>query len=156
MEDIKKLKSRYYLELTSCIFFALACLIIIIITANDSFVDETLSKYAFIVFIALMGLYSMYLLVRYLKDLKCVRSNNYKELIGKVKYYESILGFETGKQVNVQPIIQEINGDKEIKLSINDKTEKNKTYTFIYLKHTKIGVVKTKVCQEDGKNEQGN
>ena len=81
-----------------------------------------------------------YKLIICLKDFSTVKNNNFKTIIGTVYRYAKNEA-EAGQQLNSHPIIKLLNSEETIELFINKGTELNKTYKFIYLKHTKIGEV---------------
>ena len=146
MRSIKELKKQYYTTFISIILLFITFTILMI----SCIVNKTAGNYPIVgVIIAVLiflggAVYSLRMLIIYLMDLKSVRANTFAEITGTVIHYKPNQGVDTGKQVDDHPTIQEIGSDKKIKLLVLKGTKINETYTFIYLKHSKIGVVK---CQ---------
>lgn len=101
---------------------------------------KTRSKgiYIFIIIVCLIFVgWLWYKFVPYIKDLKAVRFHNFSYFTEEVIEYKkrkAIGGIAVSYKYS-QPIIRDANGN-QITFNVND-TELNKTYTFIYLKHTK-------------------
>ncbi len=83
-------------------------------------------------------------IIPYFKDLKnCIREN-YLNVTGKVIGFEKNENPDSGDQIDCIPIIQTETGEK-ITLSVNEFLDIGKTYTFNYLKHTKLAEVKKEI-----------
>lgn len=153
MNSKKEIKSVYYLNLIASISFFIMMItaIIFLITSSPSFFElgEKISsfiKYTFIVIFIIVIVWLAYKIFICLKDFSAVRKNNFKEVIGKIVKYKRNES-ETGLQLNNHLIIKILNSTDKLELLINKGTELNKTYVFIYLKHTKIGAVKEEYMQ---------
>ncbi len=147
MQPNKDLKITYYAKLVFCIAFNLMFLIAIILSVlfPTIFFTEAPTEIALSVILGIFSLveiYLLYVLITCLKDLNNVKKNNFEVITGRVIRYARNQA-DTGRQLNNYPIIQEVNSDKTVRLLVNKGTEINGTYTFHYLKHTKIGIVKT-------------
>lgn len=147
MQSVKDLKTSYYAKLGFCIAFILMFFLAIIMSVfhPDYFFSDNPIGLALSVIVGIFSLSEIYLLhvlIVCLKDWTSVRKNTFEEITGTVIRYSKNEA-DTGYQLNNYPQIKPINDDKKITLLVNKGTEINGTYTFLYLKHTKIGVVKT-------------
>ncbi|MDZ4196963.1 MAG: hypothetical protein U1C51_06965 [Candidatus Izemoplasmatales bacterium] len=150
MKFIVDLKTNYYVMLILVGIFNIGMIagIVLLVLNNGDWgeFDKTMAKvftYVLIAVIASCESYLIYLLVNLFQDLKSVRTNTFEEITGIIIRYRRNEG-EDGRQINSMPTIQEVGSDRIIKLTLNNtSTRKNQTYTFIYLKHTKIGAVQT-------------
>jgi len=148
-EYIKQLKTIYFIEylLKTLLFLvAVLSLILIVKTFYNSIVTKDKTENIVIKFIISMGLlFTMIWLipqiVNYTKDLNSVVNNEFEEITGTVFKYEKN-EIDAGFQSNNFPNIKSLDGSTVIILYVKNKTEINKTYTFVYLKHSKIGVIK--------------
>lgn len=147
MQPMKDLKITFYAKLVFCITFSLLFLLAFILsvlfpTVFFIEVPTGITLSVIVMIFSLIELYLLYVLITCLKDLKNVLKNHFEVITGRVIRYARNQA-DTGRQLNNYPIIQEVNSDKTIRLLVNKGTEINGTYTFYYLKHTKIGIVKT-------------
>ena len=78
----------------------------------------------------------------YCLDIDAVRNRNFEVLTDTVIDYTKTTYFENGTVGYFGPIIKIEGSEETIKLNVGP-TELNKTYTFIYLKHTKVARIKT-------------
>lgn len=150
MKCVKDLKTNYYVMFIFIVIFNIGMITGIVLLALNNGdwgeFDKTTAKiftYVLIAVLAMCESYLIYLLVNLFKDLKSVRTNTFEEITGTIIRYRRNES-EDGRQINSMPIIQEVGSDRIIKLTLNNmSTRKNQTYTFIYLRHTRIGAVKT-------------
>lgn len=147
MKTIKELKKIYFFSLLSnlLLIIVMSLGIIYLIIDKKSFeMDKTGEKllfYVILIVIIICTVYLMYKFVICLKDSHKVINNEFKEIVGTVYRYSKNEA-ETGQQLNSHPIIKILGRDETIELFVNKGTELNKTYTFLYLENSKIGVVK--------------
>lgn len=144
MQSIKHIMRRYYIQLCLYITFAIGFIIalILLIVYRNEFLINIIS-YLLIAIFSIAELGFLYTLIPYFKDLKSVRNNTFEELTGTVIRYKRNQDPESGQQINTCAIICAINCSKEIEIRVTEgMTQRNEIYTFIYLKHTKIGAVK--------------
>jgi hypothetical protein len=144
MQEIKELKITYYAHLGFAILFNILIIVGIVLSVvpkENSLFSASPRIVPYVVFAALiiMEAYLLYSLIIGLRDLKSVRTSSFERVTGKVIRYMRNQS-ETGSQLNNFPIIQIENSDETIRLLVNKGTAINETYTFIYLKHTKLGV----------------
>lgn len=145
MQSIKNIKRRYYIQLCLYIVFAIAFAVALILLAiyRNAFSIEFI-PYLLIAIFSIAEIGFLYTLISYLKDFDRVRKNIFDEITGTVIRYKRNQDPESGQQINTRPTICESDSNKEIEIYITEgMTQLNETYTFIYLKHTRIGVVKT-------------
>ena len=147
MNPEKELKSNYYFSLVTnlLLIIIMSLCIIYLIIDRKSFefdkIGEQILFYGILILIIICIVYFMYKFIICLKDYQKVRNNEFKEIVGTVYRYAKN-ETETGQQLNSHPIIKLLGRDETIELFVNKGTELNKTYTFMYLENTKIGVVK--------------
>lgn len=144
MQSIKHIKRRYYIQLCLYIAFAIGFIIALILLAvyRNAF-SINIIAYLLIAIFSIAELGFLYTLIPYLKDLNSVRNNAFEELTGAVIRYKRNQDPESGQQINTRAIICAINSNEEIEICVTEgMTQRNEIYTFIYLKHTKIGAVK--------------
>lgn len=150
MSPIDKIKREYYFAVILHIFVISLSVFGLIwsITTNFDISNKSIIELIMVFFIPVLCIIGItifgFSLFDIIKDFKQIRSNNYKQLVGRV------VGFaknqtETGEQINNFPKIYIKENKKTIELHVNDDVELNKVYTFLYLEHTRIGAVK---CEE--------
>lgn len=145
MQSTKNIKRRYYIHLCLYIVFAIGFVVALILLAiyRNAFSIEFI-PYLLIAIFSIAEIGFLYTLISYFKDFHRVRRNIYDEITGTVIRYKRNQDPESGQQINTRPTICAINSNKEIEICVTEgMTQLNETYTFIYLKHTRIGVVKT-------------
>ncbi|MDL2292470.1 hypothetical protein LJC17_02640 [Acholeplasma sp. OttesenSCG-928-E16] len=147
-KSIKGLKMQYFIFLVFSIVFNMIMITVIVLLAmnRDGLfgMEQNVSSIISYVGIGISALAEIYLVYRCIicfKDLNSVRNNTFEEITGTVIRYAKNES-ETGQQLNDHPIIKEVDSEKTIKLFVSKGTRIQGTYTFIYLKHTKIGIVK--------------
>jgi len=147
VKTIKELKNIYYFSLLSnlLLIIVMSIGIIYLIIDKKSFeldiAGEQVLFYVILIVIIICVVYFVYKFFICLKDYRKVCNNEFEEIIGTVYRYAKNEA-ETGQQINSHPIIKLLGRDETIELFVNKGTELNKTYTFLYLENTKIGVVK--------------
>jgi len=147
MKAIKELRFSYYVFFIASMIFSIVLLvgIIVLFFSEHIFfeIEESTShiiKYSLILMLCIAESYFVYKLIVCLKNFNSIRKNKFKTIIGTVYKYARNES-EMGQQLNSHPIIKLLNSEETIELFINKGTELNKSYRFIYLKHTKIGAV---------------
>lgn len=147
MNTEKELKNNYYFALYTnflLIIFMIFGIIYLIIERESFELDnygEQILFYGILIVIIVCIIYFISIFIICLKDYKKVRKNEFKEIFGTVYRYAKNEA-ETGQQINSHPIIKILGRDETIELFVNKGTVLSKTYTFLYLENTKIGVVK--------------
>lgn len=150
MSPIDRIKKEYYFAVILHIFVISFSVFGLIwsITTNFDIWNKNIIELIMAFFIPLLCIIGItifgFSLLDIVKDFKQIRSNNYKQLVGRV------VGFaknqtETGDQINNFPKIYIRETKKTIELHVNDHVNLNQEYTFLYLEHTRIGAVK---CEE--------
>lgn len=148
--DKKQLKQEYFVIFIVRLFIIAmlaSAIIACAVSENSISMQCTLTKdllfYGLIITFSLAELYCIYDFTRYCKDFKAAKYEEFEEITGTVVKFARNQNIDTGQQINCIPIVQ-IKGSKEIiRLRLKTFTKIGQTYTFIYLKHTKIGAVKT-------------
>lgn len=150
MQSGKKIWIVYFGRLVLivvCFIMLVVGLIACIINCNSiisSFEDELSDKILFYGLIIIFSAGILGILLEFaktIKDFKTAKARQFVEVTGTVIKFAKNHD-EMGNQINNHPIIKLLGHDKTIELFINDRIDLNKTYTFIYLEHTKIGAVK--------------
>lgn len=150
MSPIDRIKKEYYATLVIDLFVLIVSFMAMVWSLIDDFEVpnydiEAMIRVFFLPFTCFFVIVVFTnFLVKLLKDFKQIRSNNYKQLVGRV------VGFaknqtETGDQINNFPEIYIKETKKTIELHVSDHVNLNQEYTFLYLEHTRIGAVK---CEE--------
>lgn len=156
MKSIKELKLNYYFSfMTNLILILIISLGVIFLIINKhnfdiNEVNEKILFYSTIAVIIITLIYFLYKFVVLLKDYRFVKNNKFEEIIGTVYRYAKNEA-ETGQQLNSHPIINVLGSNDSIELFVNKGTELNKTYVFIYLKYTRIAVVKEEYTENSFK-----
>ncbi len=145
MQPIKQIKRRYYIQLCLYVIFAIVLIVALILFAvyRNTF-SNIIIPYVLIVIFSIAEIGFLYTLFIHLKDLNSVRKNAFEQKTGTVIRYKRNQDPESGQQINTRAIICPIDSSKEIEILVTEgMTKRDGTYDFIYLKHTKIGAVKT-------------
>ena len=149
METKRKLKQIFIIETILTVVFALLFLVGIIVVAinKDQFsIYEWLDNlffYGLIIFCAAAALGFLLEFIKHSKDFKAVKTGQFEEVTGTVVGFVKNQDADSGRQINCVPIIQISGSEKTISLTINTFAKIGETYTFVYLKNTKLGEIKT-------------
>lgn len=135
------------------ILCSLVCLIVIIFNTYY-FADNSFSKIggvileilAILSFLLLLVL-SIKNLVVLLKDYRCYKLKKYETVTAVVLRFKQNREPESGVQINDKPVIKIMDTNEEIILNINDKLIVGDTYTFDYLKNSKIAEISDKITK---------
>ena len=95
-------------------------------------------------FVALI-IFSIKVIITFLKDAKSLKSNDYVSIVGKVLKFKRNIEHESGVRINDRPIVLILDTGEEVELFINDKIMIGETYKFNYLKNCKIAEVVEKI-----------
>ncbi|MFA6662058.1 MAG: hypothetical protein WCS56_03365 [Bacilli bacterium] len=152
MKPENKLKMNYFVLL---VFNNIMIIVMIIgtimivknrdsISLNNNEVFENVVFYVLIILISCCTLLFLKESIKYWKDIGAVMSNKFETIIGKVVKFAKNLNVDSGYQINSVPIIKQIDSDDLVKLRLDTFTKIGETYTFIFLKSTKLGTIKNK------------
>lgn len=147
MDYESKLVSKFYdvfwlLMISITVLTVLFILLLIFrgkIISDDNIRSKGIYYFVMIVCLIFNG-WLIYKFVPYGQDLQYVRSKEFSYITGEVIGYNKreAIGDIAVTYRYSQPIITD--GDNRVILEVND-TELNKTYSFIYLRHTKIAII---------------
>lgn len=148
MENESKLINKFYDEfwlLIIGISILTVIIILLLIFRNKIISDDNVRSkgvYYFIMIVCVVfNGWLIYTFTPYGQDMKDVRSNEFNYITGEVIGYNKrkAIGDIAVSYKYYQPIVIDDDGNQII-LEVNN-TELNKTYSFIYLKHTKIAII---------------
>lgn len=142
-----KLTSRFYevfwFLLISIIVLSIVCILLLIfrtkIISNDNIRGKGIFYFSLIACLFFNG-WLIYKFIPYGQDLQTVRTKEFSYITGEVVGYNKreAIGDIAVTYKYSQPII--FDGENRVILEVND-TELNKTYSLIYLKHTKMAII---------------
>ncbi|MDD4000038.1 MAG: hypothetical protein PHX62_03995 [Bacilli bacterium] len=150
MKSKKKLKQEYLIALIFTIVFIIIMvtgIILVIVNKNSISIGANelfnyILIYGLIILCSIGTLIFLRELIKYSKDFKAVKNGQFEEVTGTIIKFAKNQDPDSGRQINCIPIIKISNSDETIRLKINYFTKIGETYTFIYLKHTKMGAIK--------------
>ncbi len=109
----------------------------------DNSVSDNALFFGIIIALSIAAIFILFEFMKYSKDFKDAKKQRFEEVTGSVIKFAKNQDTETGRQMNCIPIIQISGSEKTIKLKVNESLRIGETYTFIYLKNSKLGAVKT-------------
>ncbi len=145
MKSENEIKSLFLFSLFANLLFLFVSIVafvfLIVFAVKNSF-DESFHLVA--VIIAFVGIFVLLIcsvrgLVPIFKDYSSYKNETFSKVKGSVIGFKKRISPDTSEQWNDKAMIR-TEGGESIVLHLNQKLEREKTYTFIYLPNTKIAV----------------
>lgn len=149
MKNRMSITKQYYFDFAAYIVLSISgvALLVLTIMYKDLIVPiaNAFIGYSFLIvlliaftFISIFGFVKCSLFV---KDFKLVKLKQYLHVDGLVVGFKKNKDTESGVQINCFPIILISGTQNKIILKVNDVLETGETYSFVYLKNTKIAMI---------------
>ena len=148
MNDRTNIKSMYYMELTSVAVVLIMSAMVETFLAvqifggsEPYFSGDNMLFWIIIVAVVIFSFFSIFRLIKLLKDYNQVKTQNYKKVYGVVVGFKENRDPDSGKQTNNFPIVK-TKESGTFTFKVNSFLVVGRSYNFYYLENSKIAEIR--------------